>query len=220
MEIRLHHEGFLILIGAFLLLVILNVVVYWLFKPTNFFAWLLPVASLLFFLFLLWFFRNPLRPVTPDESLIISPADGEVVVVKKVFEPEYFNDERLQVSIFMSPLNVHVNRYAISGTVVFSAYHAGTNLVAWHPKSSSENERSSVVIQDARGREILVRQIAGAVARRVVCYAKEGMQVVQGDDMGFIKFGSRVDLFLPLNTRLSVKEGDVVTGNVSRIALW
>ncbi|MGE4567904.1 MAG: phosphatidylserine decarboxylase family protein [Bacteroidales bacterium] len=220
MEIRLHHEGILILVGAFLLLVLLNVVVYWLVKPTNFFAWLLPMASLLFFLFLLWFFRNPLRPFTPDDSLIISPADGEIVVVKKVFEPEYFNDERLQVSIFMSPLNVHVNRYAISGTVVFSAYHPGSKLVAWHPKASSENERSSVVIKDARGREILVRQIAGAVARRVVCYAKEGAQVLQGEDMGFIKFGSRVDLFLPLNTNLSVKEGDNVVGNVSAIALW
>ena len=220
MEIRIHHEGILILAGGFLLLVLLNVLVYWLFKPSHFFSWLLPAASLLFFLFLLWFFRNPSRPVTPDEAVILCPADGQVVVVTKVFEPEYFNDERLQVSVFMSPLNVHVNRYAISGTVVFSAYHPGTNLVAWHPKSSSENERSSVVIKDAKGREILVRQIAGAVARRVVCYAKEGQSVVQGEEMGFIKFGSRVDLFLPLDTDISVKEGDKVVGNVTPIAGW
>jgi phosphatidylserine decarboxylase len=135
-------------------------------------------------------------------------------------EEEYFKDKRLQVSIFMSPLNVHVNRYPVSGLVSYFNYHPGKYLVAWHPKSSTLNERSTVVIQDARGREILVRQIAGAVARRIVPYAVQGEQVVQGDELGFIKFGSRVDLFLPLDTRISVKIGDKVLGNKTIIASY
>jgi phosphatidylserine decarboxylase len=166
----------------------------------------------------LQFFRNPKRTTPKNEKHLISPVDGKVVIVEEVFEKEYFKDTRLQVSIFMSPLNVHVTRYAMSGTVNFSKYHPGKYLVAWHPKSSELNERTTIVLENESFGEILYRQIAGAVARRIVNYAQEGTQVVQGEDAGFIKFGSRVDLFLPLNTQLNVKVNDVVKGGVQTIA--
>ena len=215
---KIHPEGFFILVAGLLLLGLVNVIVIWLFKPASFLAWILPVASFLFYCFLLWFFRNPDRAVTPADGTVLCPADGKVVVVEKAFEGEYFKDERIQVSVFMSPLNVHINRYPINGEVVYSQYHPGKYMVAWHPKSSTENERTTVVLKDYKGREILVRQIAGAVARRIVCYAKSGENIAQGDELGFIKFGSRVDLFLPLDTEISVKEGDIVKGNIDLIA--
>jgi phosphatidylserine decarboxylase len=168
---------------------------------------------------ILQFFRNPKRYTAQNENHIIAPVDGKVVVIEEVFEKEYFKDKRLQVSIFMSPINVHVTRYALSGLVKFSKYHPGKFLVAWHPKASEENERTTIVIENETFGEVLYRQIAGALAKRIVNYAKEGTQVVQGTDAGFIKFGSRVDIFLPLDTKLDIKLNDVVKGGETIVAI-
>ncbi len=168
----------------------------------------------------LQFFRNPKRTTAANENQIIAPADGKVVVIEEVEEPEYFKDKRIQVSIFMSPLNVHVNRFPIGGLVKFVKYHPGLYLVAWHPKSSTENERTTVVVENASGKAILFRQIAGALARRIVYYCKEGDKAVQGSEMGFIKFGSRVDVFLPLGTKLNVSINQVVRGGKTAIATF
>ena len=216
---KIHKEGIMIILVAFFLVTSLNLLIYWLIHNT----WLqsfMVIASVVFFLLVVWFFRNPSRSVVPNDSLILSPADGKVVAIEEVIENEYFKDRRLQVSIFMSPLNVHINRYPISGLVTYCKYHPGKYLVAWHPKSSVLNERSTVVIRDANGREILVRQIAGAVARRIVTYALEDNAVLQGDELGFIKFGSRVDVFLPPGTRIKVGIGDKVAGNETVIGNW
>ena len=167
---------------------------------------------------ILQFFRNPKRNTKLNDELIISPVDGKVVAIEKVFEKEYFKDERIQISIFMSPINVHVTRYAASGSIKFSKYHPGKYLVAWHPKSSEKNERTTVVIDNENFGEILYRQIAGAVARRIVNYAKVGDEVVQGEDAGFIKFGSRVDLFLPLDSKIKVELNQIVKGGEDNIA--
>jgi phosphatidylserine decarboxylase len=180
---------------------------------------LIQVVTLLFLLLILQFFRNPVRTVIINDNHIIAPVDGKVVVIEEVFEPEYFKDKRLQVSIFMSPINVHVTRYAISGKVNFSKYHPGKYLVAWHPKASTENERTTIVIENKVFGEILYRQIAGALARRIVNYAEEGTQVVQGEDAGFIKFGSRVDLFLPLGTKINVTLNQKAVGGKTIIAI-
>jgi phosphatidylserine decarboxylase len=177
------------------------------------------ITTLLFLLLILQFFRNPLRTVEINDNHIIAPVDGKVVVIEEVFEGEYFKDKRLQVSIFMSPINVHVTRYALNGEVKFSKYHPGKFLVAWHPKSSEENERTTVVIENYAFGEVLYRQIAGALARRIVNYAEVGMQVIQGTDAGFIKFGSRVDLFLPLGTQINVKLNDKAIGGKTIIAI-
>ena len=176
------------------------------------------ITALILLILVLQFFRNPNRTTPKNEKHLISPVDGKVVIVQEVFEKEYFKDKRLQVSIFMSPLNVHVTRYTMSGVVNFSKYHPGKYLVAWHPKSSELNERTTIVLENETFGEILYRQIAGAVARRIVNYAEEGTQVTQGEDAGFIKFGSRVDLFLPLGTPIDVKVNDVVKGGVQTIA--
>lgn len=176
------------------------------------------IATLLFLIIILQFFRNPKRDLVVNNNVIISPVDGKVVVIEEVFESEYFKDKRLQVSIFMSPINVHVTRFAASGRINFSKYHPGKFLVAWHPKASEENERTTVVIETKNFGEILYRQIAGALARRIVNYAEEGMQVVQGEDAGFIKFGSRVDIFLPLGTEINVKLNQKAIGNQTIIA--
>ena len=174
---------------------------------------LLQSIVLFFLIMVLQFFRNPNRNVTPSEQTILAPVDGKVVVVEEVYEPEYFKDKRLMVSIFMSPINVHVTRYAMSGTVKYSKYHPGKYLVAWHPKASEENERTTVVVETKEFGEVMYRQIAGALARRIVNYAKVGDQVVQGTDAGFIKFGSRVDLYLPLGTKVDVVLDQKATGN-------
>ena len=179
---------------------------------------LLQTAMLIVLLLILQFFRNPNRKITPNFNEILAPVDGKVVVIEEVEETEYFKGRRKQVSIFMSPLNVHVTRYASSGTITYSKYHPGKYLVAWHPKSSTENERTTVVIHTPKFGEILYRQIAGAIARRIVNYAEEGEQVIQGEDAGFIKFGSRVDLFLPLDTYINVKLNQKVTGAKTSIA--
>lgn len=179
---------------------------------------LLQITALVILVLILQFFRNPKRLVTPNFDEIIAPVDGKVVVIEEVEETEYFKEKRKQVSIFMSPLNVHVTRYASSGTITYSKYHPGKYLVAWHPKSSTENERTTVVIHTPKFGEILYRQIAGALARRIVNYAEEGDQVTQGEDAGFIKFGSRVDLFLPMNAQITVNLNEKVIGAKTCIA--
>ena len=176
------------------------------------------ITTVLVLILVLQFFRNPVRNTLQNSNQIIAPVDGKVVVIEEVYEAEYFKDKRLQVSIFMSPINVHVTRYAISGTVAFSKYHPGKYLVAWHPKASTENERTTVVIENQSFGAVLYRQIAGALARRIVNYAQPQMQVVQGEDAGFIKFGSRVDLFLPLGTKINVTLNEVAIGGITVIA--
>ncbi len=177
------------------------------------------VVVLIFLVLILQFFRNPNREVTrPSDKTILAPVDGKVVVIEEVYEPEYFKDKRLMVSIFMSPINVHVTRYALNGVVKYSKYHPGKYLVAWHPKASEENERTTVVIDNPVYGEVMYRQIAGALAKRIVNYAKEGQKVIQGDDAGFIKFGSRVDLYLPLGTSVDVILKQKAKGNRTIIA--
>ncbi|BCY29529.1 phosphatidylserine decarboxylase family protein [Flavobacterium okayamense] len=178
-------------------------------------AWLriaLIVLAILILILVLQFFRNPKREVDNSDNHILAPVDGKVVVIEEVFEPEYFNDKRLMVSIFMSPINVHVTRYPVNGVVKFSKYHPGKFLAAWEPKSSTENERTTIVINNRIYGEIMYRQVAGALARRIVNYAEEGMRVVQGKDGGFIKFGSRVDIYLPLGTEINLKLGQIAIG--------
>lgn len=176
------------------------------------------IASVLFFLFIVSFFRIPYRSLTKGEREIVCPADGKVVVIEEIMEEEYFNDKRLQISIFMSPANVHVNRNPVSGEVIYNKYHKGKYLVAWHPKSSMENERHCVVIKNKRG-EVLVKQIAGAMAKRIVNYLSVGQEVHQGNEFGFIKFGSRVDVILPLDTKVNVQLNQMVKGGVTVLAL-
>lgn len=185
---------------------------------TNWIKMTIQIATLVFLIIILQFFRNPKRSVILNENQILAPVDGKVVVIEEVYEGEYFKDKRLQISIFMSPINVHVTRYGLSGIVKFSKYHPGKFLVAWHPKASEENERTTVVVENATFGAVLYRQIAGALARRIVNYAQEGMQVVQGTDAGFIKFGSRVDLFLPLGTPVNVVLNQKAIGGKTIIA--
>ncbi len=183
--------------------------------------WLRVTIMLLFLVFLiliLQFFRNPKRQTSLNDKQVVSPVDGKVVVIEEVFEKEFFNEKRLQVSVFMSPINVHVTRYPIGGKVIFSKYHPGKYLVAWHPKASEENERTTVVVENETYGKVLYRQIAGALAKRIVNYAKVNDKAVQGSDSGFIKFGSRVDLYLPLNTNIKVKLNQKVRGGESIIA--
>ena len=175
------------------------------------------IASALLFLFIVSFFRIPYRSLTKGERDVICPADGKVVVIEEIMEEEYFNDKRLQISVFMSPANVHVNRNPISGEVVYNKYHKGKYLVAWHPKSSTENERHSVVIKNDKA-EILVKQIAGALAKRIINYLSVGQEVHQGNELGFIKFGSRVDVILPIGTKVNVQLNQVVKGGVTVLA--
>jgi len=212
-----HKEGFkIILISTFILgagiILIENFIeIYWLNK-------LLASILLLFYILILQFFRDPKRNTILNENSIIAPVDGKVVVIEEVFEKEYFKDKRLQVSIFMSPINVHVTRYPISGKIKYSKYHPGKYLVAWHPKASEENERTTIVIENETVGEILYRQVAGALAKRIVNYAKPNENAEQGSDAGFIKFGSRVDLFLPLDAKINVKLNDKVRGGEQIIA--
>lgn len=184
-------------------------------------AWLaksIQVLLLVFLILILQFFRNPKRHTKLNDQQVISPVDGKVVVIEEVFEKEYFNEKRLQVSVFMSPINVHVTRYPISGNVLFSKYHPGKYLVAWHPKASEENERTTIVVENPTYGKVLYRQIAGALAKRIVNYAKVDDKAIQGIDAGFIKFGSRVDLFLPLDTKIKVELNQKVRGGETVIA--
>ena len=179
---------------------------------------LLKLLCLIFFVLILQFFRNPKRKIVTNDKKILAPADGKIVIIKEVFEKEFYNEKRLQVSIFMSPFNVHVTRYPVGGEIIFSKYHPGKYLFAWHPKSSELNERTSVVIKNKVFGNILYRQIAGALARRIVNYASEGREIKQGDESGFIKFGSRLDIFLPLKTKVNVSINQMVRGGISEIA--
>ena len=178
---------------------------------------ILQIFSLIIFCLVLQFFRNPKRKILKNENEILSPVDGKVVSIKKVFEKEYFKDDRILVSIFMSPFNIHVTRYPISGKILYSKYHPGKYLVAWHPKSSEKNERTTIVVESKKVGPILYRQIAGTVARRIVNYAKKNTNAIQGEDSGFIKFGSRVDLFLPLDSKIKVKMNQKVKGGINSI---
>jgi phosphatidylserine decarboxylase len=214
----IHKEGFKILLFGFLVLLIVNIVVAIFWTDHVLFKWLFLVLSLLFYIFILFFFRLPVRNLEPDLDLVYSPADGKVVVIEETEETEYFMDSRLQVSIFMSPFNMHSNRYPVSGKIKYVSYNPGKNIVAWHPKSSEFNERSTVVIETKEGKEILVRQIAGAMARRIVTYAKKDQEVRQGDELGFIKFGSRVDVFFPTGTEIEVPILQHVRANKSVLA--
>ena len=212
-----HREGQTIILTTFFIVcAVVLISQYYLDIP-----WLrmgLQIAGLFILVMVLQFFRNPKRVVKLDFDELLSPVDGKVVVIEEVEETEYFNDKRMQVSIFMSPINVHVTRYPASGAIKYSKYHPGKYLVAWHPKSSTENERTTVVIRTPKFGEILYRQIAGALARRIINYAEEGESVQQGDDAGFIKFGSRVDLFLPLDCAVTVKLNQKVIGGKTCIA--
>ncbi|MDT8417129.1 MAG: phosphatidylserine decarboxylase family protein [Lutibacter sp.] len=212
-----HKEGFKIIIIA-TFIVGLGILTIDKFVELDWLNKLLSLLLLGFYVLILQFFRNPKRQTTISDAYIIAPVDGKVVVIEEVFEKEYFNEKRIQVSIFMSPINVHVTRYPISGEVTYSKYHPGKYLVAWHPKASEDNERTTVVISNKFAGEILYRQVAGALAKRIVNYAKPQMQVIQGSDSGFIKFGSRVDVFLPLNALVKVHLNDTVKGGEQIIA--
>jgi phosphatidylserine decarboxylase len=218
MRIHIHREGYKILGFGLAALILLNIIVAVIWFDHSMLKWLFLTGSTLFYIFILFFFRYPTRYLEPDLSLVYAPADGKVVVIEETQEDEYFHDKRLQVSIFMSPFNMHSNKYPISGKVKSVVYHPGKYMVAWHPKSSELNEHSTIVIEGLDGSEILVRQIAGAVARRIVTYAKEGQIVNQGDELGFIKFGSRVDIFLPPGTEIEVPILQQVRANKSIIA--
>ncbi|GAB2523608.1 phosphatidylserine decarboxylase family protein [Spirosoma aerophilum] len=216
---RLHREGKTIMITTGLVLLVLNLLAYYyLFSDNSTAIILLALISVVLFLLIVQFFRIPTRPLTSGEKLVIAPADGKVVVIEETVESEYFKDRRRQVSIFMSPLNVHVNRNPVTGIVRYFKYFPGKYLVAWHPKSSTENERTTVVVEVSNGTQVLFRQIAGAVARRIIWYVKENQPVKQGEEFGFIKFGSRVDVFLPLDAEIKVNIGDVTKGGVTVLA--
>lgn len=214
----IHKEGYKsILISAILFAVINLASFYFISYSIPWLSWLIFVLTLGLLLFIISFFRVPRRKLMLGSNLVVAPADGKVVVIEEVYDEEYFKDKRLQVSIFMSPANVHQNRNPVSGEVVYNQYHKGKYLVAWHPKSSTENERHSVVIRHAKG-EILVKQIAGALAKRIVNYLSVGQKVEQCGELGFIKFGSRVDLLLPLDAKLNIQFNEVVRGGVTVLA--
>jgi phosphatidylserine decarboxylase len=215
---KIHKEGVTILTILFLALLVINIIIVAVFPDAMIIKALVFISSLVVFLLVLQFFRHPHRTISSNEKYILAPADGKVVTIEEVEETEVLKDKRIQVSIFMSPLNVHVNRYPISGKISFLKYHPGLYLVAWHPKSSTENERTTCVIDHNSSVRILMRQIAGAVARRIVYYPKVDDIVKQGTEMGFIKFGSRVDLFLPLGTKINVNLNQKVRGGETVIA--
>ncbi len=214
----IHKEGYKILVSGFIVLLLINVAINIIWSGSELLKWAFIICSLMLYVFLLFFFRWPARELEPNKGLVFAPADGKVVVIEETVESEYFKDNRLQLSIFMSPFNVHSNRYPVSGRIKYVRYHPGNYMVAWHPKSSELNERSTIVIETSGGTEVLIRQIAGAVARRIVTYAKENQDVMQGDELGFIKFGSRVDVFLPVGTEIEVPILQHVKANKSVIA--
>lgn len=214
----IHREGYRIIGVSALILAVINIFCFYFFAGSLIWiAYIMLLISLVFFFFIVYFFRIPKRAHTLSETKIVAPADGKVVVIEQVKDTEYFHDERIQVSIFMSPVNVHVNRVPMDGTVIYNHYHKGKYLVAWHPKSSVLNERHSIVLENPNG-TVLVKQIAGALAKRICNYAVPGKEFKQGEEFGFIKFGSRVDLLLPLNANIEVQLGEVVKSGVSVIA--
>jgi phosphatidylserine decarboxylase len=209
-----HKEGFNIIIISFFITVIFGVLSEYLIESKNL-KTALQVVILIILILVLQFFRNPNRPVLGKKDLLVSPVDGKIVSISEIYEDEYFNNKRLQISIFMSPINVHVTRFPVSGKIIYSKYHPGKYLVAWHPKSSKLNERTTIVIENQFLGKVMYRQIAGTVARRIVNYAIENQTAVQGEDAGFIKFGSRVDIFLPPDTKLKIKNGQKVKGGIT-----
>jgi phosphatidylserine decarboxylase len=218
----LHREGYLIMAVGLLILTTIQIGNYYLFAFTGW-LWLfllLSLGALVMAYLIIQFFRIPARTCVFTDNDIICPADGKVVVIEEVLETEYFNDKRIQISIFMSPMNVHANYNPISGIVKYVKYHAGLFLVAWHPKSSTENERTTMVIEHSSGKEVLFRQVAGAVARRICYYIQPEQKAITGEEFGFIKFGSRIDVFLPLDCQINVKIGDKVQGKLSKLGMF
>lgn len=213
---KLHKEGYKFLLLAFVVLAVLNIAFFFLFNSIVAIALL--VIAVAFFLFLVSFFRVPKRAFSMGDLSVVSPADGKVVVIEKVHEKEFLNEERIQISVFMSPLNVHVNWYPINGLIDHEEYRPGKFLVAWHPKSSELNEQTIIVLKTLEGTKLLVKQIAGALAKRIVCYAKKDERIKQGEELGFIKFGSRVDVLLPVNAKIKVELNQTVTGGVTELA--
>ena len=211
-----HKEGHKIIIYSFFITFIISISSEY-FLTNDYFSKITQIFSLVIFCLVLQFFRNPKRKILKNENEILSPVDGKIVSIKKVYEKEYFKDDRILVSIFMSPFNIHVTRYPVSGKIPYSKYHPGKYLVAWHPKSSEKNERTTIVVESKKVGPILYRQIAGTVARRIVNYAKKNTNAIQGEDSGFIKFGSRVDLFLPLDSKIKVKMNQKVKGGINSI---
>lgn len=214
---RLHHEGKTFILASVTLWILASLLMFT-FCNISFLNYFVSAIFFSIFLLILWFFRIPNRNFSSNNDAIVAPCDGKVVVIEKVFESEYFQEEMIQISIFMSPLNVHANWYPVNGSVAYTKYHPGKYLVAWHPKSSTENERSTVGIIAHNGKKILVRQIAGMLARKIVTYAKENVQAKLGYEFGFIKFGSRIDIFVPVDTLINVKIGDKTVGGVTEIA--
>lgn len=215
---KFHKEGYTTLALSILVIFVLNALAHFYFLDNALLTWIVYILSFVLLITVVQFFRSPIRKISPSEQIVLCPADGKVVVIEETEEIEYFKDKRLQVSIFMSPINVHSNRSPISGIVKFFKYHPGKYLMAWNPKSSTLNERTTIVVESTLGVEVLFRQIAGALARRIVWYVNEGKEVKQGDEFGFIKFGSRVDVFLPIGTKINVKLGDKVTGGITVLA--
>ena len=214
----IHKEGYTSLAICILFIFVLNAVIQFYYPEAHALKWFVYVLSFVLFVIILQFFRSPSISITQNETHVLCPADGKVVVIEETTETEYLKDKRIQVSVFMSPVNVHINRNPISGVVKYFKYNAGKYLVAWHPKSSTENERTTIVIENSAGVPVLFRQIAGAMARRIVWYVNEGDKVEQGEQFGFIKFGSRVDVFLPLGSTVKVGIGQVVKGGRTILA--
>lgn len=214
---KFHKEGYTSLALVILFIFVINAIADY-YDVNTIIKWFIYILSAFLFITIVQFFRSPKKTILLDDNVVLCPADGKVVVIEETEESEYFKDKRIQVSIFMSPVNVHVNRNPVSGIVSYFKYHPGKFLVAWHPKSSTDNERTTVVVKKKNGVEVLFRQIAGALARRIVWYVEEGQEVQQGDEFGFIKFGSRVDLFLPLGTKINVNIDDKVVGGKTVIA--
>ncbi len=215
---QIHREGKGWVIGTGLFFAASNLLLVYFNIDNNYIQIPVFIITLVFFILILQFFRYPHRTKTRSDSLVIAPADGKIVVIEKTEETEYYKDKRIQVSIFMSPINVHANWFPVSGAVKYLKYHKGKYLVAWHPKASTENERSTIVIERDKNKSVLLRQIAGALAKRIVYYPRQGDMVRQGAELGFIKFGSRIDLFLPLDAKINVQLNQKVTGSVSIIA--
>jgi len=216
----IHKEGYKIIAWSCILFGAINIISFYIFSfHIPWLSWLIFLGTLVLLILIISFFRIPKREYTIDDNAIIAPADGKIVAIEEIQADEYFTDRRLQVSIFMSPLNVHVNRNPVSGEVAYVKYHPGKYLVAWHPKSSMDNERSTTVYR-YNERELLIKQIAGAVAKRIINYLQVGQKVDQAAEMGFIRFGSRVDVIMPLNVKLKVKIGDIAKGGVTVIATW
>jgi phosphatidylserine decarboxylase len=218
MKIRIHKEGYPVITLVFFILIAIIILINILFPVHNALHYILYLFFIVFYFFVIRFFRYPIREIIPDNNLILSGADGKVVVIEEVFEKEYFKKNMRQVSIFMSPTNVHVNWFPIGGSIKYFRHNHGSYFIASKPKSSDENERTTIVVEVPGKKEVLFRQIAGTVARRIVCYARENKQVTQGDELGIIKFGSRFDLFLPLDAKIEVEIGQKVTGSESIIA--